>query len=81
MAKLHNTIAENEALISELREETDKLKSVLQQKVTGGRPDILATIEVTSSSLSLYYVIKSLWICTCTIYIKLKRHCVLHQFN
>lgn len=41
------TILSKDALINELNEEIDKLKCVIQQKVMGGKPDILAVIQVT----------------------------------
>lgn len=35
-----------ESEIRDLHEELDKVKSVLQQKVMNGKPDILATVQV-----------------------------------
>ena len=32
--------------VAKLKEELDKVKSVLQQKVMRGKPDILATVQV-----------------------------------
>ena len=46
------TIEDKNRQIDDLKEEVDKLQCVLQQKVNGGKQDILATIQV-SASLSL----------------------------
>ena len=52
MLSAQQTIEDKNRQIDDLKEEVDKLQCVLQQKVNGGKQDILATIQV-SASLSL----------------------------
>lgn len=46
LAAAEQTILYKDQQISDLKEEVNKLLCVLQQKVMGGKPDILATIQV-----------------------------------
>lgn len=50
-ARMQLTQKENE--IAGLNEELDKVKSVLQQKIMKGKPDILATIQVGNTGYLL----------------------------
>lgn len=45
------TILSKDIEIRKLKEEVDKLQCVLQQKVMNGKPDILATIQVSLANL------------------------------
>lgn len=51
--ELQEKLAIKVAEVAQLKEELDKVKSVLQQKVMGGKPDILATVQVLWSKTKL----------------------------